>query len=94
MHHADTTTSYEFVAQRQTASGGSALATGPSEADVTELVGGHHAVTDTCPRCRCRALVVEGYRVPGLDRLVTQAFCTSCGFVASEPGVTPLPKTA
>jgi C4-type Zn-finger protein len=46
-------------------------------------------VTDTCPRCCSRALVVEGYRVPGLDRLVTQAFCTSCGFVSAEPEVSP-----
>jgi len=42
-------------------------------------------ITDTCPRCGCRALVVEGYRKPGVDRLITQAFCTSCGLVGMEP---------
>ena len=40
---------------------------------------------DTCPRCCSRALVIEGYRVPDLDRLLTQAFCTSCGLVSTEP---------
>jgi hypothetical protein len=36
--------------------------------------------TETCPRCRSRTLVVEGYRDPVLDRFVTRAGCSGCSF--------------
>jgi hypothetical protein len=40
-----------------------------------------------------RTLVVDGYRIQGLDRLVAKAFCTSCGLVSDDvtalAGATP-----
>jgi hypothetical protein len=42
-------------------------------------------VTDTCPRCSARCLVVEGYRDPSSDAYVTRAVCTSCSFIWAEP---------
>ena len=44
---------------------------------------------ETCPRCRSRALLVEGYREPSLDGIITRrAVCTSCGF-RWDPDVMP-----
>jgi hypothetical protein len=50
-----------------------------------QAIDGGSRATTTCPWCGCRALVIEGYHVPGIDRVITRAFCTSCGLVADEP---------